>query len=193
MSKRSSSRKILFSISFGFLLAALSARAELSQPTVEKDEPIRIRSEIMTAKNAENQVIFERNVVATKGDLWMRADKMVVLFVPPPATSPAQRTPFALGGGSSSEIDHIDAEGNVDLKQGDRRAKADHAVYDQREDTIVLTGNPEVWEKSYQVKGKRMTVFLKENRNVVEESQLMIQNEDEETATPREGKKPSAP
>jgi len=177
MWKPRSNRGLSLFVLIGCTVAVLSARSEGEEPPPKKAEPIHIRSEVMTAKNAENKIIFKDNVVATKGDLWMRADEMVVLFIPSPASSGPEHSPFVLGADTSSEIDHIDADGNVEMKQGDRRAKADHAVYDQKLDKVILTGHPEVWEKDYQVKGQRVTIFLKENRSVVEDSQLTIQKE----------------
>ena len=147
-----------------------------NQPTLPKDgEPISIRSEKMTAKNDENRVIFEQNVVIVKGDLQIRADRVEVVFHRT-AGSSDQSTPLVLGDQNTQEVYRINATGNVDLKQGTRRAKADQAVYDQGEDKIVLTGNPEAWEKDYRVTGKKMIFFLKEDRSIVEESQLMIRD-----------------
>jgi lipopolysaccharide export system protein LptA len=147
-----------------------------NHPTSAKDEePISIRSEKMTAKNDENRVIFEQNVVIVKGDLQIRADRVEVLFRRT-AGSSEQNTPLVLGDQNAQEVYRINATGNVDLKQGTRRAKADQAVYDQGEDKVVLTGNPEAWEKDYRVTGKKMIFFLKEDRSIVEESQLMIRN-----------------
>jgi len=175
MWKPRSSRALLNLVLIGCALTVPLARAQEAPQPAQSGEPLHIRSEEMTAKNAENKIIFKDNVVATKGDLWMRADEMVVLFVPAPASTGPQPSPFALAGANPSEIDHIDADGHVELKQGERRATADHAFYDQKLDKVILTGNPHVWEKDYEVKGQRMTIFLKENRSVVEDSQMTIQ------------------
>jgi hypothetical protein len=37
-----------------------------------------------------------------------------------------------------------------------------------------LTGDPEVWESGYRVTGTKMTMFLKEDRSVVEGSRVVI-------------------
>jgi lipopolysaccharide export system protein LptA len=150
-------------------------RAQNSPSTLKDGEPISIRSEKMTAKNDENRVIFEQNVVMIKGDLQIRADRVEVFFRRTVGTS-EQNTPLVLENQNAQEVYRINATGNVDLKQGTRRAKADQAVYDQGEDKVVLTGNPEAWEKDYRVTGKKMIFFLKEDRSIVEKSQLMIRD-----------------
>ena len=47
-------------------------------------------------------------------------------------------------------------------------AIADSAVYHQALETIVLTGNPVVKQENNYVEGNRITLFLKEDRSVVE-------------------------
>ena len=68
----------------------------------------------------------------------------------------------------------IDAIGNVVMQQGDKKAKSRKAVYHQRDEVLVLTGDPEAWEEGYRVTGTKMTMFLKEDRSVVEGSRVVI-------------------
>jgi hypothetical protein len=37
-----------------------------------------------------------------------------------------------------------------------------------------LTGDPEAWEEGYPVTGVKMTMFLKEDRSIVESSRVVI-------------------
>jgi lipopolysaccharide export system protein LptA len=60
------------------------------------------------------------------------------------------------------------------MQRGDKKAKSRKAVYHQREEMLVLTGDPEVWEESYRVTGTKMTMFLKEDRSIVESSRVVI-------------------
>jgi lipopolysaccharide export system protein LptA len=69
-------------------------------------------------------------------------------------------------------IDKIVAMGKVAVHRAQGGvATAEKAVYGQQEETIVLTGNPVVREGNNFVKGDRITIYLKENRSVVEGSQ----------------------
>ena len=49
-------------------------------------------------------------------------------------------------------------------------ATAEKAVYYQKDEKMVLTGNPVVKQGNDSIEGDRITIFLKENRNVVESS-----------------------
>lgn len=160
-------------IFFRFVLPAEGS--SLLQTDPKEGQPISIRADKMMAKNNENKIVFEDNVEVSQGDLWMRADRVEVFFGVETGSTSVQ-TPFILGDQTVKEIHRIEAVGNVDLKQGNRRATAGHAVYHHEEEKIILTESPVVWEKDYKVAGKTMTFFLNENRSVVEESQVVIQN-----------------
>ena len=72
----------------------------------------------------------------------------------------------------------IEAMGNVIMEQGGKTSKSKKAVYSQHDDKLVLTGDPEVWEEGYHVTGVRMTMFLKEDRSIVESSRVVINEAD---------------
>ena len=73
----------------------------------------------------------------------------------------------------------IDATGNVIIQRGDKRATSKKAVYHQRDETLVLTGDPEAWEEGYRVTGTKMTMFLREDRSIVEGGSRVVINERE--------------
>src|SRR5437879_13916624 len=79
----------------------------------------------------------------------------------------------------------IDATGNVFMQRGEKRAKSKKAVYLQRDETLVLTGDPEAWEEGYRVTGTKMPMFLREDRSIVEGSRAIISD--------RERKPPGRP
>ncbi|MDO9462916.1 MAG: LptA/OstA family protein, partial [Deltaproteobacteria bacterium] len=49
-----------------------------------------------------------------------------------------------------------------------RIATGDEAVYYEAEQNVILTGNPKVWEGNSMIKGSKITVFLDEDRSIVE-------------------------
>jgi lipopolysaccharide export system protein LptA len=51
-------------------------------------------------------------------------------------------------------------------------------VYSQHDEKLVLTGDPQVWEEGYHVTGVKMTMFLKEDRSIVESSRVVINDGD---------------
>src|SRR5207249_7633369 len=103
------------------------------------------------------------------------ADQMVVYFdgrTPPP--SAANLPTFG-----NRTVSLIDATGNVIIQRGDKRATSKKAVYHQRDETLVLTGDPEAWEEGYRVTGTKMTMFLREDRSIVEGGSRVVINERE--------------
>ena len=60
------------------------------------------------------------------------------------------------------------AKGNVRIIKGAKSAKGDRAVYDKTREVIVLTGDAKVWQGMNSVSGAKITVFLNEDKSIVE-------------------------
>ena len=67
-----------------------------------------------------------------------------------------------------SELEKIEAKGTVSIKQGERLATGDEAVYSQDTGQFILTGNAELREGKNTIKGCRIIVYLNENRGKAE-------------------------
>jgi len=168
------------------LLLVGSTLALAAPPPAQSPTPpeIIITAQSLVFKNQENTALFEGKVVMTKGDFIMHADQMIVHFVgespstPSPKTgksaAQAQATTTDLPTFGNRAVSLIDATGNVVLQKGAKKAKSRKAVYHQRDDMLVLTEDPEAWEEGYHVTGTKMTMFLKEDRSVVEGSRVVI-------------------
>jgi lipopolysaccharide export system protein LptA len=141
-----------------FTLALLSITAllfaEAKLPASRSNEPIKIKSDQLVTDNARKMATFTGNVAARQGDLTIYSDKMVISY------SDTE------GGISSSEV-----SGNVRIIQGERRAQADHGVYDAKRGTIVLDGNPKVFQNSDMVSGKVITYYLDQEKSEVTSGQ----------------------
>ncbi|HZC67186.1 MAG TPA: LptA/OstA family protein [Nitrospirales bacterium] len=143
-----------------------------------------ITSESLVFKDRDNTALFAGKVVMAKGDFVMRADQMVVYFDGTPPSPPTKKSEKAgppsspvvtdLPTFGNRAVSVIDATGNVVIQRGEKRAKSKKAVYHQRDDTLVLTGDPEAWEEGYRVTGTKMTMFLREDRSIVEGSRVVI-------------------
>jgi lipopolysaccharide export system protein LptA len=150
--------------------------------------PTTITSKKMTVRNQDSQAVFEETVVLTRGSLIVHSDKMVVLFSPR-NPDPLQPT----GGGtahhesvrnssapkehstvstmSNRSVSRVEATGDVHrvkIKYENGNAICQKAVYFVDGEKIVLTGDPVAWEKGTRVSGKQITIFLAEERSVVE-------------------------
>jgi lipopolysaccharide export system protein LptA len=69
---------------------------------------------------------------------------------------------------SNRAVTQIEATGRVKIERDAGNATCQKAVYYRDEDKIVLTGDPVAWDKGTRVSGKRITMFLAEDRTVVE-------------------------
>ena len=169
---------------FTSVLLLVGGTLALAAPPPEQSPAppeIVITSHSLVFKNQENTAFFEGKVVMTKGDFVMRADQMVVHFAGESTAASSRKGGMTTHATSpdlptfgNRAVSLIDATGNVMMQQGDKKARARKAVYHQRDEMLVLTGDPEIWEEGYRVTGTKMTMFLKEDRSIVEESRVVI-------------------
>jgi len=137
-----------------------------------------VTSHKMTFKNQESQAVFDGDVVLTRGTLVVYSDRMVVSFrgqesagnEPKKSSEPAKGMASAKGPDTVSNraVSQIEATGRVKIERDAGNATCQKAVYYREEDKIVLTGDPVAWDKGTRVSGKRITLFLAEDRTVVE-------------------------
>jgi lipopolysaccharide export system protein LptA len=148
------------------MLLAGSAGAEetsnLPQKDIKLEGPIQVTSKKMMVNNQEKIMVFDGEVNVVKGDLLMTSDHVKIHF----------RNKSMSAG--QQEISVIEADGNVQVTRGSRHAKSEHAEYRQGDETVVLTGSPEGWDNQYRVSGTKMTIFLKEDRSIVEGSRVLF-------------------
>ena len=93
----------------------------------------------------------------------MRSDHMVVTF-----KKGAQTDSQETEGGTTSQVDRIEASGKVVIEKSDGKATCGRALYDKDEEKLVLTESPVAWQGGTRVEGSQMTMFLKEERSIVE-------------------------
>jgi lipopolysaccharide export system protein LptA len=117
------------------LLAALPAAAQDAETSagfkLGGDEPIEIESDRLEVRDNDNIAIFTGNVQLIQGKLLLKTVKMTVYY-----------TDSGDGGGTmgNAEVDHMEAEGKVYIKQGEQVATGDHGTFDMQSGVLVLTG-----------------------------------------------------
>ncbi|MDE0144567.1 MAG: hypothetical protein OXL95_01710 [Nitrospira sp.] len=129
----------------------------------EEKEQTTITSQTMTVQGKSRQTTFEGMVVLTKRDFVMRANHMVVTF-----KKGAQAGQQPGEEGTAGQVDRIEASGNVVIEKSDGKATCGRALYYKDEEKLVLVESPMAWQGGTKVKGAQMTMFLKEERSVVE-------------------------
>ncbi|MER3425250.1 MAG: hypothetical protein C4293_20515 [Nitrospiraceae bacterium] len=169
------------------------AEAPLTKQASAEESTTTITSQRMTVRNQENKAIFEGAVVLTRGPLVVHSDVMVVFFQPADQSSPSGNSQEILNGKpketataergrlpimANRSVRMIEATGRVKIIKADGQATCRKAIYHGSEDKIVLTGDPVAWQKGTRVSGQKITMYLAEDRSVVEgESRVMIEPE----------------
>ena len=174
---------LLSAFALGLAQPGFSADPAPSKAGAETPASTSITSKKMTVKNQDSQAIFEGSVVLTRGALTVYSDRMVVFFRPvesngsdekkghePGKGAALSKGPDAVPAVSNRSVSQIEAMGRVKIEKESGRATCEKAVYYHEGDMIVLTGNPVAWEKGTRVSGKQITMFLAEDRSVVEGS-----------------------
>lgn len=136
-------------------IACLNAFAG-DKAVIDTSQPITITSNSMEGRKKENMVIFRDNVVAVQKDYTLYSKELHVYY------------------GDGNEIKDMIATGNVKIVQLNKTATGEKAVYAKANRTLVLTGNPQVEQDCDIVKGNKITIFLDEDKSLVEGSVKVI-------------------
>ncbi len=145
--------------------------------TKKSKKPINITSDNMEADNRRKTVVFIGRVRAVQEGQVLTCDRLIVFYTD--AKTPAKpaggapdrpsATPGLFGaGGSGRQIKHITALGHVKLVHKNRVAMGRRADFFRRENRVVLSGEAKVWDGRNTLTGERITVFLDEDRSIVE-------------------------
>ncbi|MFH1076915.1 MAG: lipopolysaccharide transport periplasmic protein LptA [Pseudomonadota bacterium] len=135
---------------------SLCANAEsVTRKGLTQDSVIHISSDKMEADNKEKWVEFSGNVVATQETTRIEARRMRLFYV-----DKKQK--------ESDSIDKIIAEENVKITIEGKIASADHAEYTTAGHMLVLIGNAKAWSGENIVTGNKITLYLNEDRSLVE-------------------------
>jgi lipopolysaccharide export system protein LptA len=170
-----------------WFLFATAYAAEAPAPAAAgalADGRTNITSTKITMRNQENKAIFEGNVILKKGLLVVHSDVMVV-FLKPNDAKAGETAPKAPRKGSeelptisSRAVSIIEATGQVKIEKADGRATSRKAVYNEDKRIITLTGDPVAWQHGTCVSGKKIIMYLDDDRTIVEgESRVMIEPE----------------
>jgi lipopolysaccharide export system protein LptA len=152
-------------IGLACLLSAPMVAGEAIQRKADKAKatPTVIKSNSLEIDNKKKQVAFTGNVEARKDDMIINCQKMFVYYEDKAAEGTSEKEAF--------RIDRIVATGEVRINRSDGGlATAEQATYYQSEEKVVLTGKPVVKQGEDFVEGSVITLFLREDRSVVEGS-----------------------
>jgi lipopolysaccharide export system protein LptA len=132
-----------------------------------KEKPIQITSDKMEVSQKDGTIVFEGHVVAQQENLTMVGKKLVVLAVKD-KQKPKNAKADAEPGGVIDRVDRIEVIGDVKITQGEKLATCDKAVYYRQDQKIILSGNPQVSQGKDVLNGRVITLYLLEDRSVIE-------------------------
>lgn len=124
-----------------------------SAPATEgKGAPVVVDSDTLESMQKEGLSIFKGNVVARQNNSVQYADRMEVYT-----------------DAKSDRIERVVSTGNVRIITRDcRMGTASRTEYYDAEQRVVLIGNARVWREADVVTGERITIYLAEDRSLVE-------------------------
>ncbi|MGC9195672.1 MAG: LptA/OstA family protein [Syntrophobacteraceae bacterium] len=136
-------------------------------PKLDDKAPIHITSDRMEAHQQARTILFEGHVRVRQSDLTITSNKLKVIMA-----QTKQKSTASQSGDQQTDpqqrIDYIDFKGDVRVTQQDRVATAQEAIFYQNEQKILLEGSPVVTKGQDKIQGKLITIYLNDNRCVVE-------------------------
>jgi lipopolysaccharide export system protein LptA len=160
------SRAFFFScFAFLCLLAFPFLSVNAAQKALEKTlgQSIVIKSDSLEIDNQKRLVTFTGHVDARTDDLTITCEKLFLHYAGSMQQDPSQK--------GDVKVEKVIARGMVKITRPDGGvATAEEAVYLQNEAKVILTGKPQVKQGDDFVEGSTITLFLNEDRSVVEGS-----------------------
>lgn len=129
---------------------------------MNKQDPVRVTSDKLTYKQAENAVVFEGNVHATHGDMALWSNKITAYF-----SEKKKGQANKEAGEFSDKIERIVAEGNVRMVSGKNEGFCGKLTYFVSENMLRMDENPILREGTNTVRGETIKYYLKESRSEV--------------------------
>jgi lipopolysaccharide transport protein LptA len=134
-----------------------SSSDDAPSPFTAGHGPINIKSDTLSLDYKNNSVVFTGHVHAIQSGSELTTDTLRVNYEK-----------------NFKDIKDMVADGNVRISQGGRWATSDHAVMDQKAQTVVMTGNPVAHDGQDQISGTKITTYLQTGKSVVESANAMI-------------------
>lgn len=157
--------KLFFTNSILILIIILSNALCLASSDTQTTEekklkgPIVITSETLSADNKARTALFKGSVVAKAKEMTIYSDEMLVYYAE-----------------TTGNIKQIDAGGNVKLLKDDLIVTSAKASYFADEEKVIFDGEPKAVTKNNVVTGSKITYFFKDDRSIVENSRVLLEN-----------------
>ena len=117
---------------------------------VRFDQPLEITSQKLEVYQDEQKTVFSGQVEARQEDFQLNADRLTVYY-----------------NEQQNQIERLEADGSVRVEQLERKAQADHALFKQAEQLLILTGNAVLQQGVNRVSGAQIVFDLANNTSIV--------------------------
>jgi lipopolysaccharide export system protein LptA len=137
--------------------------------------PVNVTSDKLSYVDSERRAVFSGNVIVRAQETTITSDTIHVILLPKKSQSENQ---------SASQLERIEAQGDIKIDQGSRKALGSKLVYTAADQKMVLTGTPAKPPSIFdaergQISGDSLTFFTHDGRVLVgagETSQTQIPN-----------------
>lgn len=125
------------------------APGEIDTASLPKEalKPIDIDADVFEVNAKEKKGVFKGNVVARQGDVTIRAMRVEALY-----------------SKQANAIVKAVAEGGVTVTSGTKVGKADRAEFNNDQRTVVLSGEPRLWEEGSLLEGREIIFHVDDGR-----------------------------
>ncbi|HEX4603264.1 MAG TPA: LPS export ABC transporter periplasmic protein LptC [Candidatus Angelobacter sp.] len=160
------------------LQAQGSQAGQVASVFVQKDKngkltPVNVTSDKLSYVDSERKAIFSGNVIVRTQETTITSDTVQVILLPRKNQAENQ---------SASQLERIEAQGDIKIQQGARKAAGTKLVYTAADEKMVLTGTlsqpPSIFDAEQgQISGDSLTFFTHDGRVLVgggETSQTQI-------------------
>lgn len=120
----------------------------------DKDTPLVITADTMELQRRKNTIIYRGNVLVEREDIRIASDVLSARYDP-----------------DDGVLKRVVAEGKVRVSHGGREMTGEEAVFDGLKETITVSGNTVVRDGKNTISGDRITIYIKEDRSVVENTE----------------------
>lgn len=120
----------------------LVLRRSLMEEGAGKPTPVKVEAERLVLLQVKRLARFSEDVVVRRGDAVVRSPRMEARY------------------DADGQLTKLELRGGVDVRQGERRATGESADYDAHARTLVLLGDPKLYDQGDVLTGDRIDLAL---------------------------------